>query len=84
MAGLWGFIYHRDARSLVVGAPHWAVCLLLAAPVVGIGWARTRRRARGAGLCPACGYDLRATPDRCPECGAAGPAGLQPTPTVTP
>jgi hypothetical protein len=51
-------------------APYWALVTLFAIPVVWrAGRVVAAKRQRDAGLCPTCGYDLRATPDQCPECG---------------
>lgn len=63
----------------VLGLTHRAAILLtcilpacwLARRVVRARRRWRRRRRDGRGLCPACGYDLRATPERCPECGCA-------------
>ena len=37
-------------------------------------WFIARRKGQTVGRCSACGYDLRASPNRCPECGEL-PAG---------
>jgi hypothetical protein len=53
----------------------WLPTLLTAVlPAIWLYRFLKARRAHRPGLCQHCGYDLRATPDRCPECGTvAGP-----------
>jgi len=53
--------------------PYWLIaCVIAIVPCIRIEfWRRDRRNANREkrGNCRSCGYDLRATPDRCPECG---------------
>ena len=48
--------------------PYWFCVLMLCALPVRFVLRRKRRRPNH---CRGCGYDMRATPDRCPECGRA-------------
>jgi hypothetical protein len=60
------FLWVHNPYVIAVGAPLWLCSPLFA--YLGIRFLR-RSRAIPAGYCANCGYDLRATPDRCPECG---------------
>jgi hypothetical protein len=43
----------------------------------GLAWLIARRKRRDPAHCQTCGYDLRASPDRCPECGTVTGDGGQ-------
>jgi hypothetical protein len=65
---------NRRSNSQYIQLPYWIpTALLVALPLVRlrshVHHRRSLKRLRTA-ICPRCGYDLRATPDRCPECGA--------------
>jgi hypothetical protein len=60
--------YHQGWRLTV---PLWMLLASsLVIPAARLGYARWEHTRPRPGCCPTCGYDLRATPHRCPECGA--------------
>jgi hypothetical protein len=68
-----GFLASTTGYDLLFVAPYWSLALALTS--LPLFWARVTRRLlrrrsrRGRGLCTECGYDLRASPATCPECG---------------
>jgi len=77
-----GFRFVREQSSWVLGLwvsggtktlvnfPFWFPAMVFATlPALRRAYLRRRTKARNTNCCHVCGYDLRATPDRCPECG---------------
>jgi hypothetical protein len=69
----WAFDSSNSVQTKELQIPYWVplTLALLFSAISGrlvFSDLRGRRRLR-RGLCPRCGYDLRATPDCCPECG---------------
>jgi hypothetical protein len=70
--GYWRWISEGDTGQLGlwIAVPYWGPALLTAIlPAIWFACLGRDLRRNRLGLCRACGYDLRASKDRCPECG---------------
>jgi hypothetical protein len=75
--GAGGIKFDTYDEGIQFCLPQWAAILMTAAlPALWMHSAKRDLRARWRarhGRCHECGYDLRASPDCCPECGTPVP-----------
>ncbi len=63
-------LFYRSGRVVVI--PLWIPTVLFGIlPTAALVRVTRRRKRKKLGLCLECGYDLRGSKDRCPECGEA-------------
>jgi hypothetical protein len=81
LPGFWITLYSRSVPGPFIDRPDWTLRIPFASLIIWLvalpwfRWAiplvRSQKTRRRPGLCPACGYDMRANPAKCSECGAA-------------
>lgn len=81
--GYWAGSAKSYGRFRIIAVPLWFLTLLLALPAGRYLWVRRRQSQRAMrNQCLHCGYDIRSSAGRCPECGtpipAASPSGEPP------
>lgn len=59
-----------------IAVSHWYVIAVVALLCGWSTWRLTRLRTATEGSCARCGYDLRASKERCPECGTPIPVEM--------
>lgn len=65
-----GITFVLNAHEWIIVLPYVYLVLIIGSLLIGnVAMRIWRRRLGRIGCCNYCGYDLRATPDRCPECG---------------